>query len=454
MPVALRLTGSLRVDVLARCLKEIALRHEILRTVFIVLDGRPFQQILPSASCTLQILDLRGLDSNRREQEAQRQLVAEARQPFDLEHGPLLRTKALQLGDQEQLVLFTMHHAVSDGWSMEILVRELIALYIAISAGKPPALPALPVQYADFAVWQRNWLQGPVLEEQLAYWRRRLAGATSVLHLPTDFPRPARQTFVGAQAALELPKSLSDDLKALSRREGVTLYMTLLAAFKTLIYSYSGQQDLLIGSPAANRAYPEIEGLIGPFVNTLVLRTNLAGEVSFRSLLQRVRRVAIEAYTHQNVPFEKLVEELQPERALDRMPLFQVAFDLMEGLVGLPTIPGLAFTMQETNSGTAVFDLSLHMTATDQGLSGSMRYRADLFRPDTIARMLNQYAALLLSIVAQPAATLDQLLAEMLCVEQRRQQIKEQELKAVRLNKFQPGRRKRVLGTPADRAEQ
>ncbi|MFB3092706.1 MAG: condensation domain-containing protein, partial [Dehalococcoidia bacterium] len=328
VPVALRLTGPLNVAALEQSLNEISRRHEALRTTFSVVDGQPAQVIAPKLNLTLPVLDLRELTEIERDAEVQRLVVEEAQAPFDLAQGPLLRASLLRLGQEEHVLMLTMHHVVSDGWSLNVLFRETTTLYQAFSTGEPSPLPEIPIQYADFALWQRQWLQGEELESQLAYWKEQLDGIPPVLELPTDRPRPAVETFRGAQQFLLLPDALTRSLKALSQREEVTLFMTLLAAFQTLLHRYTGQDDILVGFPIANRNRAEIEGLIGFFVNTLVLRTDLSGEPTFRELLGRVREVALDAYTHQDLPFEKLVAELHPERDISRNPLFQVIFQL------------------------------------------------------------------------------------------------------------------------------
>ena len=324
---AVRITGPLDMALLARSLNEVIQRHESLRTIFADVDGEPFQVIATARSIDLPVTDLSLLPETEREAEVQRLMVEESRRPFDLARGPLLRAGLLRLSAREHILLLTMHHIVSDGWSIGVLIREMVALQEAISAGKPSSLPELPVQYADYADWQRRWLQGETLEAQLAYWRGQLAGA-AVLELPTDHPRPAAQSFRGARKELLLGKEMTAALKTLSQREGATLFMVLLAAFQTLLHRYTGQNDISVGTPIANRNRAEIEGLIGFFVNTLVMRTDFSGDPSFLALLGRVREVALDAYAHQDVPFEKLVEELHPERNLGQSPLFQVMFVL------------------------------------------------------------------------------------------------------------------------------
>ena len=307
IPCSFRLTGRLDVAALEQSFNELVRRHESLRTSFSDVDGQPVQVITPSLTVTLLVVDLSSIPGAEHESEALRLATEEARRPFDLTQVPLLRASVLQMAEQEHVLLLTLHHIVSDGWSMGVLFRELSALYNAFSTGKPSPLAELPLQYPDFAVWQRQWLQGEVLEGQLSYWKKQLAKAPAVLDLPTDRPRPPVQTYRGARQSLVLSQALTSRLKAISRQESVSLFMTLLAAFQTLLYRYTQCDDILVGSPIAGRNRTDIEGLIGFFVNTLVLRTDLSGDPSFRELLGRVRKLALDAYAHQDLPFEKLI---------------------------------------------------------------------------------------------------------------------------------------------------
>ncbi|MFL6257618.1 MAG: amino acid adenylation domain-containing protein, partial [Pyrinomonadaceae bacterium] len=328
IPSALRVEGRLDAHALRRSLDEVVRRHEALRTTFEVADGEPRQFVSGESTLSLPFVDLRGLPAAEREQEARRLADEEARRPFDLTRGPLLRAALVQLADEEHVLLFTMHHIISDAWSSGVLVGELAELYESFVAGREPSLPELPVQYGDFAAWQRAWLGGEVLREQLDYWVKQLAGAPAPIELPTDYPRPPLQTYRGAVRYLTLPRALTEKLNELSRREGVTLFMTLLAAFQTLLQRYTGQTDIVVGTPVAGRSRTEVERLIGVFINTLVMRADFSGDPTFRELLKRVREAALGAYAHQELPFEKLVEELQPVRDLSRSPLFQVMFVL------------------------------------------------------------------------------------------------------------------------------
>jgi amino acid adenylation domain-containing protein len=402
IPAALRLKGTLNIAALERSLNEILRRHEALRTTFAIRAERPVQFINEPSLWKLPVIDLREASLEEREREATRLAIEEAEKPFDLARGPLLRVKLVRLSADDQLLLVTMHHIISDGWSIKVFIQEIGALYEAYCEGLESPLSELPIQYADFAVWQREWLQGEVLEEQLHYWKQQLAGSTTALELPTDKPRPAFKTFRGADVSLTLPKKLSRELMQLSRREGATLFMTLLAGFSCLLSRYSGQADILIGTPIANRTRAETEELIGFFVNTLVLRTELSGNPSFRELLRRVREVCLSAYAHQDLPFEKLVEELQPERSLSHSPLFQVLFHLQNAVTERLQLSGLTMSQLEIETKTAKFDLSLAMAESAEGLIGRLNYNTDLFDAATIRRMAEHFQRLLEAVVENP----------------------------------------------------
>jgi len=409
IPAAFRLTGLLNVTALSQSLSEIVRRHEVLRTTFPSVEGQPKQVISLHTPLTLPVIDLRELPPDQGLSEAQRLATEEAQQFFDLATGPLFRVKLLRLEEAEHMLLVTMHHIVYDGWSYDIFLRELAALYDAFSSGKPSPLPKLPIQYADFAHWQREWLQGEVLESQRDYWKQQLNGSLPILQLPTDYPRPPVQTYQGGYQSLELPKNLTQALKDLSQQERVTLFMTLLAAFQTLLYRYTGQEDIIVGTPIAGRNQVEAESLIGFFVNTLALRTYLSGNPRFQELLNRVREVALGAYAHQDLPFEKLVEELQHERDRSRTPLFQVMFVLQNTPTSALELPGLTVNSLDLDSGTAKFDLTLFIMETAQGLRASLEYNTDLFNAATITRMLGNFQTLLEGIVANPQQHLSDL---------------------------------------------
>jgi amino acid adenylation domain-containing protein len=394
---------------LAQTLQEVVRRHEALRTTFIAAEGRPVQVIGPARPFALPVVDLGAPPGAEREAEALALAGQEARRPFDLAGGPLLRAALLRLGADEHVLLVTLHHIVADGWSLGVLVREVAALYEAFARGRPAPLPELPIQYADFAHWQRQWLRGEVLEAQLAYWKRQLAGPPAALGLPTDRPRPAVQSYRGARHAFGLPGPLSEALRGLSRREGATPFMTLLAALQALLGRYTGQADVSVGSPVANRNRAETEGLIGFFVNTLVLRTDLSGNPTFRELLGRVRAVALGAYAHQDLPFEQLVGALQPERDLSRSPLFQVLFVLQNAPLPALRLGQLTLSPVEVEGGTAKFDLTLSLMDTGQGLEGALEYNTDLFDAATVARMAEHFQTLLAGIAADAGQRLADL---------------------------------------------
>jgi amino acid adenylation domain-containing protein len=402
IPVALRVEGPLDGEVLALCLGEIMRRHEALRTVFATRDSAPVQVIQPVAPFSLPLVDLAGLPARTRDPAALFLANEEADRPFDLGRGPLLRGVLLRLAEEEHVLALTVHHIGSDGWSMGILVREAALLYAAFSEGRPSPLPELPVQYADFAVWQSSWLQGEILESEVSFWRRQLAGLPPLLELPTDRPRPAVQSFRGASRPVRLPTELTRHARALCRHEGATLYMVLLAGFQALLARYSGQQNLAVGSPIAGRNRIEIEGLIGFFVNTLVLRSDLAGEPTFRELLSRVRETALAAYLHQDVPFDRLVEELAPERSLAQTPLFQVVLVLQNARAGGLEIPGLHLRLANVERTTAKFDATLSLEERDGSLAGEFEYSTDLFDAATIGRLAKHFEWLLTAAAATP----------------------------------------------------
>ncbi len=402
---AVRITGQLELNALQQALSEIVRRHEVLRTSFQTVNGTPIQLIHPEVTMNINLVDLQQHSEQERETLLIQLAQKEATTPFDLERAPLIKCSLLQLDAREYVLLLTMHHIVSDGWSMGVLIQEVSSLYQAFGAGEPSPLAELPIQYADFAVWQRKWLSGEVLETQLNYWKQQLHGAPSLLQLPTDRPRATMQTYQGAtQTFTLLNTELTQKLQTLSRESGSTLFMTLQAAFATLLYRYSGQSDILIGSPIAGRNRAEIEGLIGFFLNTLVVRTDISGNPSFLELLRRVRSVTLDAYAHQDVPFEKLVEELQPERSLSYNPLFQVFFNMTwsekETHLELPGVKIEPFDMGEAT--TSKFDLTLYVAEEKHGIQLKLVYNADLFTSERMVEMLNQFHHLLTQIVAAP----------------------------------------------------
>jgi amino acid adenylation domain-containing protein len=407
VPSTIRVLALLDPWVLQQSINELVKRHEALRTTCKVVDGQPMQVIASSLTVPLPVVDLLKTPPAELEAEARRLAIADAARAFHVSEGPLLRTTLLRLAPDDHLLLLTMHHVISDEWSLGVFLQELTALYEAFSHGKPSPLPDLPIQFADFSLWQRQRLRGPTLDNQLAYWQRQLEGAPRILQLHTDHPRPPANTFRGAQYTHVLPQTFSAELKKLSRREGVTFFMVLLAAFQALLYRYTGQDDLLVGSPIAGRVRPESEQLIGFLVNTIVMRADLSGDPTFREFLGRVRDVAIEAYGHQDVPFEMLVQALAPEREPNRSPLVQVVMTLE------PPLPTLAagWSLEDAHvaNGASKFDLTLEIEDRADSLICHWEYSTDLFEESTIARMAGHWHMLLEGIVADPGQRLSQL---------------------------------------------
>ncbi|HEX6908789.1 MAG TPA: amino acid adenylation domain-containing protein [Longimicrobium sp.] len=412
MSPSLRLRGPLDAAVLADALREVVRRHEPLRTSFPLVDGEPVQRVGTAADFQLRTDDLSHLSPEAREGEAGRAAAELARAPFDLEQGPLFRARLLRIAPDDHALLLAMHHAVSDGWSIGILFRELFALYDAFAAGRPSPLAPLPIRYADYAAWQRAWLSGAELEGQVAYWRAALAGAPALLELPADRPRPPVMSRRGALHAFAVPADVAGPVRALARREGATLFMALLAAFDVVLARGSGQDDVVVGTPVAGRTQGDTEGLVGLFVNTLALRTDLAGDPSFLALLERVRAATLGAYAHQDLPFEKLVEELQPERSLAYTPLFQVLFNLQGTGEGPPEAPAALALAPLAGKGApdAKVDLTLTVTERDDGsLYATLGYAADLFDAATMERMAAQWARVLAAAAARPEAPLSSI---------------------------------------------
>ncbi len=407
-PRALRLIGFLDVRALEKALNHIIARHEVLRTAIVLVDGNPMQRIADRRMIELPVIDLRTHNAEDRDTEARRLIDETIRRPFDLSSDLVLRALLLRLNDQEHILLVVKHHVATDGWSGGIFWQEVAALYDTFTSGRSADLRELPAQYADYAAWQREWLQGAVLETQLSYWRKQLDNLTT-LQLPTDRPRPAFPSFQGAKQTLVLSNDFSQALRALSRNEGVTLFMTLLAAFQILLHRYTGQEDIAIGSLISGRNWVEIEGLIGFFVNTLVLRTDVSGVPTFRELLQRVRGVCLGAYSHQDLPFEKLVQELQPERSLNSNPLFQVLFQLSNEPRTMKELPAIKVEDLDLDGWVSKFDLSLSMADNGSEITGRIEYSTDLFNAETIERMQDQFRNLLEGIIANPEQRISEL---------------------------------------------
>ncbi len=409
VPLALHLAGDLQADILEKSLQKIIQRHESLRTNFATVEGNPVQVIKPESNWQLTLVNGKDSPKYREDQEIKKWLEIHSHQPFDLANDSLIRATLLKLSDTEHFLLICLHHIVSDGWSMGVFIQELTTFYNAYTKGLEPLLPELPIQYADFAIWQREYLQGEIRQNQLNYWQKQLAAAPALLHLPTDRPRPPEQRFEGDQINGILSPELSQDLNKLSREKGVTLFMTLLTAFKVLLYRYTGQEDILVGTPIANRTRSELAGLIGFFVNTLVLRTDLAGNPSFSEALKQVRKTATDAYDHQDLPFEMLVEALQPERNMSYTPLFQVMFGLDNEVLNEMDLEGIKATPQPLEFKKAKFDISLFIQVKEAGLTAHWEYNTDLFNSETIERMNGHFLALLEGIIANPSERISQL---------------------------------------------
>ena len=408
-PTVLRIQGNLQISVLERVLNEVVRRHEALRTVFVTIEGQPAQVIKPALGISLPVIDLRHLPEPEREPHALQLIEQHVYSPFDLSKGPLLRAQLLRLGEEEFIIMLAMHHITSDAWSIGVLSNEVMALYKAFSLGKQSPLQNLPVQYADYACWQRAYLQGEEMEKLLSYWKQKLGGSLTAMQLPIDRRRPAEARSLGSALSVIGAPDLSESLKALSQQARVSLFVTLLAAFKILLHRYSREDDIIVGSPLANRNRTELEEIIGYFVNTLVLRTDLSGQPSFRELLKRVRETTLDAFAHDEMPFEKLVEELQPGRKIGHNPLFQVMFQLNISQSAALEMAGLKLSQVLIGHSMAKFDLNLKLEDAPHGLVISMEYNSDLFEPGTIRHMIDAFHTLLNSIVANPDQRISEL---------------------------------------------
>jgi amino acid adenylation domain-containing protein len=410
VPLAYRITGELDIEIFSQCLNAIAQRHESLRTTFTVIDQQPVQNFVANLEIDLPIIDLRSLTVNEQQQELSGITEIESKTPFELSQSPLLRAKLVCLAPDDHVFFLTMHHIICDGWSLDIFFRELSLMYEAFVAGQPSPLPRLSIQYADFALWQREWLQGEVLNTQLSYWTEQLRDINPLLQLATDRPRPTVQSNAGDRQIFYLSKSLSDSLKALSNSEGVTLFMVLLAAFQTLLYRYTGQTDILVGCPIANRNRAEIENLIGFFVNTLALRANFTDNLTFRGLLNQTKKVTLEAYAHQDLPFEKLVEELNLERDLSFNPIVQVTFALQTAPLLAIELSNLKLApLKDVKNSVIKFDLEVNAWETREGLILDWGYNCDLFESATMMRMIQHYQTLLEGIVGDRHLPVNQI---------------------------------------------
>ena len=417
-----RILGRLDDAALEQAVNEIARRHETLRTSFRSEDGDYFQVIAPARPAALKIIDLTGLTENEGQSLAQDLMTGEARRPFDLSAGPLLRTCLIRLAPGDQIAMLTTHHIISDAWSMGVLIGEVGKLYEAFAKGEPSPLPEIAVQYADYAIWEQNRFQGEALEQETAYWRQKLGGPLPALDLSIARPRPAEETFNGAQRSCSFPPELSGRIRSLSRREGATLFMTLLAAFKALLFGLSGQEDIIVGASTANRSRAETEKLIGFFINTVALRTDLGGDPTFRELLGRVRKVTLEAFAHQALPFKKLVEAINPERAGARGPLARIKFVLQNAPAGQLNLTGLTLAPINHEVASAHCDLTLYAGDNAEGLSVTFEYSTDIFDASGIERMLRHFERLLGYVTRTPDVRL-RTLSEAIRQEERRHQV-------------------------------
>jgi amino acid adenylation domain-containing protein len=447
IPAPVRLLGNLDIVALEQCFNEVVQRHEILRTSFITVDGEPIQVIAPSLQLNLSIIDLQRLPATEQNNKIQELITEEALKPFDLSKIPLFRMKLLRLSEAEHILILILHHIIFDMWSVEVLLQEVKVIYENLTTGKSSPLPDLPIQYADFAVWQRQYLKNEVLENHLNYWKQQLSGTLPVLHLPTNRPRSAVTYNHGAIHDFALPKDLSDAIQAFSQQEGVTLYMTLLAALNALLYTYNQQEDILIGSPIANRNQVDLEPLIGFFVNTIILRTNLSGNPSFRDLLVRVRELTLGAYAHQELPFEKLVEALQPNRKHGEFPLVQVWFVLENALLTEMKLADVNLIDMEFYNGIANYELRLSISETSDGLKGSLDYKSELFAATTIVEMVKNLEIILRQVVDKPDISLNELAAMITQSEQLQQITQQKELAQTSLQKLQRIKRKVIDGS-------
>ncbi|NOK62225.1 MAG: amino acid adenylation domain-containing protein [Chloroflexi bacterium AL-W] len=409
IPVIVRLNGKLDVQALEQSFLTIINRHELLRTTFHEVAGQPIQIIAPNALWSQTIIDLSAYAAHVRETVARQQIIGVIRQPFDLSEGPLLRMLLIRLDPRDHVLVLTLHHIIVDAWSLDVLVRELTVCYTAFMRGEAVVLPDLPIQYGDFAVWQQQWLQSETYQQQRTYWKQQLVGLPPFLELPTDYPRPPAQTFAGAHQRVVIEPTVRDRLMALGQQEQCTAFMTLLAVFMTLLTRYTRQEDLAVGSPIANRDRTELAGLIGLFVNTLVLRAGFADRPDFRTMLRQIRATVLDAFAHQTLPFERLVEELQPPRDLSRTPLFQVMFVLQHASTTTYELPDLRLSLQGFDTETAKFDLMLSCVERADGLVSTFEYATDLFDHTTITRMLGHFETLLTGIIAHPNRCINDL---------------------------------------------
>jgi hypothetical protein len=456
MPSAVRLSGALDVAALAWSLNIIVARHAVLRTSFKAVQGEPVQEVAPELALELPLDDLSQLPQEAQAAAVEELIRQEARKPFDLATAPLMRVRLLRLHPEgtEHILCLMLHHIIADGWSLGVIIRELANYYAAFANGQAAKLhpegSRLPIQYADYAIWQREWLQGAELERQRAYWREQLqpqGRPLPTLALPTDRPRPPVQSYQGAQEVFALPAELTEQLKSVSQAAGATLFMTLMAGFKALLHCYTGQHEIVVGTDVAGRSRAETIDLIGFFVNQLVLRSDLSGDPSFEELLRRVRDVALAAYAHQDLPFDQLVELLNIPRDLSRTPLFQVKLVLQNAPLPALELPGLSLRRMDIDPGTAKFDLLLNIWEEQGTLVGTLDYNTDIFNQARIVRLLETYQQLLAIVVKQPGIALAALAEQMMQIDREYQQRRIEARKAANLERLRGGRRRAATST-------
>jgi hypothetical protein len=452
IPRTFLVTGPLDIQAMERSFGEIIKRHEALRTTFKDVNGVPAQIIGKVRPFKLALVDLSGLSPEEREYEVTRLVTEDALTSFDLAQGPLMRVSLLRLDDDEYVVRFTLHHIVSDGWSTGIFVKEWSALYQAFSQGRPSPLPEPPIQYADFAQWQRQWMEGRALEDHLSYWKRQLEGASTVLKLPIDNPQPDPHNCDGARQSLLLPRALTDSITAHAKRERVTLFTVLLTSLYVLLHYYSGQRDILVGAPAVNRSRRETEDLIGFFINTLVLRMDLSGDPTFSELLARARDVVFNAYAHQDAPFDKVVKILQPARSPEQMSLFQVAFLVHNAPIPPLEAHGVSIRSIEVGPIKVPYEMVVHAIDTEPGLLIAIEYKTNFFSPATISRVLAHYEAILSHMAERPESTLQEFKDTLAGFDERQKAETKQQLNEARLRTFM-GKKRKVIGGGRPAAE-
>ena len=444
IPAGVRLRGPLRISVLERCFQEEVNRHEALRTVFGFVNGEPVQQISPAPTVRLPLVDLSVLPDNQRETTARELAKQEARQPFQLDRGPLVRLSLLRLSEDDHIAVLTMHHIISDAWSIDVFISELASLYETFTTGQSSALPALLLQYGDYAYWQMQRSQETLFNTQLDYWKKQLQGVTAIPKLTTDWPRPALQTFNGAQRQLAFDKELLEQVRGLAHRTGTTPFIILLAVLEIVLHVFTGQTDIVVGTPVNNRQRVELEAVIGLFINTLVLRTDLSGDPSFEELLGRVREVVLGAHANQELPFETVVKAVQTDRDMGQTPLFGVWFLFQVAPQGRQ-LSNLTLTGFPIDHGITHYDLRLNLLESSEGIGGTIEYNTDLFRAQTIKRLANHFELLLPLATSSPHLTLNELIKALHEAETARKLAQQSEEKQARLSRLQNVNRRPIV---------